>query len=118
MEIFDAIVHSNIRLDLPKAFSPQVKELVLALLDREPRRRIGKRSRGKKGMLDLVPRYKSEDLLARRIPAPYVPEVKDASDVTNFKEVTPEEMKTCGAFVGMEWTGYALGDAADPFGEW
>ncbi|KAL4237354.1 Ribosomal protein S6 kinase alpha-5 [Mactra antiquata] len=71
---------------IPKSFSPVVRDFIMALLTKDPKRRLGatgsdeiKRHRFFKGI-------NWSDLAAKRIPAPFVPKIKHELDVSNFAD--------------------------------
>ena len=78
----------NLEPMMPDFLSPDVKDFILKLLIKEPRKRLGG------GPLDAeeVKRHKFftsinwDDLLKRNIPAPFIPRISSTTDVSNFSE--------------------------------
>ena len=70
----------------PRGFDPPAKDLVLALLNREPAKRLGCAA-GSDDAVRAHPFFEGYDwegLLQRQVAAPWRPTVKDALDVSQF----------------------------------
>jgi len=111
MDILHSIVHDEIHI--PPYFSDTACTLILKLLERNPRARLGSRDKGKKGMRDQLKMIDFAKLLDKSLPAPYIPAVKDPADVSNFQELSPEELKDTGE----QWSSHLEG-THDPFMDW
>jgi len=78
----------NLEPMMPDFLNPDVKDFILRLLVKDPRKRLGG------GPLDAeeVKRHKFftsinwDDLLKRNIPAPFIPRISSTTDVSNFSE--------------------------------
>lgn len=73
---------------IPDGLSPEVADLISALLVKDPRKRLGG---GEQDALELKkhPFFRSLDWVAlaeKRVPAPFVPRISSELDVSNFSE--------------------------------
>uniref|UniRef100_A0A8C7FAK5 protein kinase C n=1 Tax=Oncorhynchus kisutch TaxID=8019 RepID=A0A8C7FAK5_ONCKI len=85
-EVFDSIVNDEVRY--PRFLSTEAIGIMRRLLRRNPERRLGS---GEKDADDVKkqPFFRSVDweaLLQRRLPPPFVPNIKGREDVSNFDE--------------------------------
>ncbi|XP_060577857.1 ribosomal protein S6 kinase alpha-5-like isoform X1 [Ruditapes philippinarum] len=71
---------------IPKSFSPVVREFILALLTKDPRRRLGANGADEVKFHRFFKGINWDDLAAKRIPAPFVPKIRHELDVSNFAE--------------------------------
>ncbi|KAJ1960917.1 hypothetical protein IWQ62_004049 [Dispira parvispora] len=77
------------RLQFPGNTSPEFRSLVIGLLTKDPRRRLGN---GQNGIAQLKthPFFANiswEDFTQRKVPAPFVPPIAHDEDVSNFEEM-------------------------------
>jgi len=111
MDILHSIVHDEIHI--PPYFSDSSASFILKLLERNPRSRLGTRDKGKKGVRDQLKMIDFGQLFAKKLPAPYVPKVADPTDISNFSELSPEDIKDTGD----QWNSH-LETGPDPFLDW
>ncbi|EDO43312.1 predicted protein [Nematostella vectensis] len=91
-EVFDSIVNDEVRY--PRFLSTEAIAIMRRLLRRNPERRLGAAEKDAEEV-KKQPFFRDmrwDDLLARKIRPPFVPQVKHAEDVSNFdEEFTSEE---------------------------
>lgn len=71
---------------MPKSFSPLVRDFILALLTKDASRRLGANGANEVKSHRFFKGINWDDLAAKRIPAPFVPKIRHALDVSNFAE--------------------------------
>ncbi|CAH1791260.1 unnamed protein product [Owenia fusiformis] len=71
---------------MPKSFSSNVKDFILKLLTKEPRDRLGARGASDVKKHAFFKGLNWIDLATKKIPAPFIPVIKDPMDVSNFSE--------------------------------
>ena len=89
--LFDLILHEDIRL--PDHLSPEAKDVLSKLLDKNPSTRLGGGTGDGKDVMSH-PFFASidfEKLYRRELPAPFKPKVKDDMDVSNFDTMFTSE---------------------------
>ncbi|KAF0697027.1 Aste57867_12255 [Aphanomyces stellatus] len=84
--IFEKIIHAKTALKFHAKFDPLAQDLVTRLLEPNPGLRLGSLAGG---MNDVVnhpwfAKFDWKGLLAKSLKAPFVPPIKNASDVSNF----------------------------------
>ncbi|KRX10306.1 Protein kinase-like domain [Pseudocohnilembus persalinus] len=83
--MFDKI--KNQQIQLPKKCSPEFKDLLLGLFDKNPEKRLG--IDPQKGDIKNHPWYSKcdwENLLKKQVRAPWVPKIKSADDTNHFDD--------------------------------
>ena len=74
---------------MPYFLSPNVKDFILKLLVKDPRKRLGGGpgdAQEVKAHKFFVPAINWDDLLRKNIPAPFIPKITSNMDVSNFSE--------------------------------
>lgn len=86
MKIFEKIM--NARVKYPNTFNPVLKDCVRNLLIPDSQKRLGSTKEGSDGvkMHEWFKVIDWQKLFDRKIPAPYVPEIKGIDDTSNFEE--------------------------------
>jgi len=91
MDIYPLIIKNDVKY--PAKFSKSVKFLISQLLVSNPAERLGSLKAKSRDVIGHAWFDKIDwpQMLARQIPAPYVPEIKSRTDTSNFEEVEEEE---------------------------
>ena len=94
-QVFKMICNSSKHLSFPRKLDSTTREFVSALLAGDPNVRLGGTSTGSQGIMDHEwftwdERFNFEELRKKSYTAPFVPQVKGDSDVSNFDEYPPE----------------------------
>lgn len=86
MKIFEKIM--NARVKYPNTFNPVLKDVIRQLLIPDEKKRLGSSAAGTDGvkMHEWFQTIRWMDLFERKVPAPYVPEIKGIEDTSNFEE--------------------------------
>jgi len=81
------------KIDFPRKFSEKAKDLCSRLLARDPHTRLGSQSGGS-GDIKAHAWFKNIDfshLLQKEIKAPWIPEIKNATDTSNFDKYEEDD---------------------------
>jgi hypothetical protein len=86
------------KIEWPRHFSSDAKDLVKRLLTSDKSRRLGCLAGGAQDIKDhpWFSKIRWADLLALKTPAPFVPKVKDANDTSNFDSYPDSDGETAG----------------------
>eukprot|EP00040_Diaphanoeca_grandis_P038713 m.257150 g.257150 ORF g.257150 m.257150 type:complete len:468 (+) comp35011_c0_seq1:394-1797(+) len=89
--LFDLILHEEIRL--PATLGQHAKELLKNMLEKDPRNRLGGGERDGHEVMEhnFFLQIDFEKLYNLQIPAPYIPKISGAEDVSNFDTVFTSE---------------------------
>ncbi|XP_064600008.1 LOW QUALITY PROTEIN: ribosomal protein S6 kinase alpha-5-like [Liolophura sinensis] len=71
---------------MPKNFSPEVKDLILKLLNKEPSLRLGSKGSEEVKSHPFFQSLNWDDVAHRVVPAPFVPKIRHELDVSNFSD--------------------------------
>lgn len=91
MKTYAKILHGTI--SYPSHFSKEAQSIIKKLLQPQPHKRLGVVKGGSK-LIKKHPWYKGfewQHCFDKKIPAPYIPSIKDSRDVSNFDEYDEEE---------------------------
>jgi serine/threonine protein kinase len=92
--MYRAILHDEVTF--PDWTSPLAQDLILKLLERNPRERMGSGDEDYREIQShlFFTEIEWEDVLRKRVMPEWVPKIKDATDTSNFDaEFTQEEVK-------------------------
>jgi serine/threonine protein kinase/CRP-like cAMP-binding protein len=90
-KVFQMICNSTKHLNYPRKLDSTTREFVSALLTANPNMRLGGTAAGSEGILQHEwftwdDRFTWDDLRSKKYTAPFIPQVKGDSDVSNFDE--------------------------------
>lgn len=82
--LFDLILKEEIKF--PSSLSPNAASLLAQLLQKDPKLRLGSSPRDGRDVMDhpFFSPINFDDLLNRRLPAPFIPKIVSETDVSNF----------------------------------
>jgi len=108
MELFRCVVEDPVP-EIEEDISDEVWDLILKLLEKDPKQRIGSLKRGERDILHhkWFKEVSLSDLRKKALKAPWLPDVKEPTDTSNFedwsdldditttkqKKLTPEQAK-------------------------